>query len=76
VLTLVGAPAGTPPPRPTLDSRAGLVSSTHPQAGATKVMISRVQAFKRHARQEAASAIAQSPEGQDASEAKIGCQAA
>jgi hypothetical protein len=47
-----------------------------PGAGATKVMISRVQAFKRHARQEAASAIAQSPEGQDASEAKIGRQAA
>jgi hypothetical protein len=45
-------------------------------AGAWKVMISRVQAFKRHARQEAASAITQSPEESDASGAKIGRQAA
>jgi hypothetical protein len=44
--------------------------------GPRRVTISRVQAFKRHARQEAASTITQSSEGSDASGAKIGRQAA
>jgi hypothetical protein len=46
------------------------------QAGATKVMISRVQALQRHTRQEAASAFTQNPVGPDASGAKIRRQGA
>jgi hypothetical protein len=45
-------------------------------AGATKVMISRVQALQRHARQEAAGALTQSPDGPNASGATIRHQAA
>jgi hypothetical protein len=54
----------------------GIGKLYEPWAGATKVMICRVQAFKRHARQEATSTITQSSEGSDASGAKISCQAA
>jgi MinD superfamily P-loop ATPase len=54
----------------------GIGKLYEPRAGAMKVMISRVQALKRHAWQEAASTITQSSEGSDTSGAKIRCQAA
>jgi hypothetical protein len=55
---------------------SGIGKLYEPWAEASKVMISRVQAFKRHARQEAASAITHSPEASDASGSKIRRQAA
>ncbi len=59
-----------PPLQLAFDSCAGLVSSTNRLGWATKVAIFRVQALRRHTRQEAASAITQSPEGPHASGAK------
>jgi hypothetical protein len=64
-------PTGTPPLLTALDSPVGLLSSMNRGLGPLKVMISRVQALKRHARQKTASAITQSPEEQDASGTKI-----
>jgi hypothetical protein len=52
----------------------GMGKLYEPRAGATKVSISRVQAFQRYARQEAASAITQSPKGPDAWEQRSGAK--
>jgi hypothetical protein len=58
-----------------VDSCVGLVSSTE-RVGRGHEGDFRVQALQRHARQETASALTQSPEGPDASGAKIKQQAA
>jgi hypothetical protein len=60
-------PTGTPPLADGVGFTRGIGKLYEPRAGASKVTISRVQAFKRHARQEAASTITESSEGPDAS---------